>query len=885
MVAERDEPSRRRSDGRAPPHNLDAEASVLGAMLLSRDAVDAVTEFGLKPGDFYRPANQHIFDAIGSLYTSGEPVDTITVADALRREDLLDSVGGTEALHQLQNATPAISSAKHYAKIVTDTATLRRLIRAASDIAEMAYSGPDDVTKTVDQAEQKVFEIGDEKAADTTRAMTDLISQGMDLLEERYERGVSITGAPTGFHDLDDLLAGLQPSTLNIVGARPAMGKTAFGLGIAVNIAQQLHQPVLVFSLEMGHDELTQRILASEARVDSKRITTGNLSESDWAKIGQAIGRLEVPLFLDDNPRVTVMEIRAKARRLKARHGSLALIVIDYLQLMSTGGGAENRQLEVSEISRNLKVLARELETPILALSQLSRNLESRSDKRPMLSDLRESGCLAAGTRLLRADTNAEVTLGELVETGERDVPVWSLDEQWRLVPATLTHAFPSGVKSVFRMRLASGRLIEATENHRFRTVDGWVSLDRLEIGSRLAVPRRLDGPEHVKPMDPDEIVLLAHLLGDGCVLARQPVHYTNADPANLDVVERAAWRRFGITARRVQQSRWWHSYLPSPHHLTHGRRNPIAAWWDGLGLHDLRSWQKFIPDPVHALPREQLALFLRHLWATDGSLTITRSGAPVRLYYSSTSRRLIDGLQQLLLRFDIQSRVTTVMKGEYCPNYQLRIDGVEHQRRFLTRIGVHGTRGGKVPECLALLDGRVANPNVDTIPQTVRPWVIDALARAGMSHRALAEAIGELYCGSYMLGSERRPREMRRQRLGRIADALESKVLAALADSDVLWDRVVSIEPLGEQPVFDATVLTTHNFVANGVMAHNSLEQDADVVMFLYRDEVYDRDSPDKGSAEVIVAKHRSGPIGSKRLVWLAQSTRFENAARRADI
>jgi len=885
MVAERDEPSRRRSDGRAPPHNLDAEASVLGAMLLSRDAVDAVTEFGLKPGDFYRPANQHIFDAIGSLYTSGEPVDTITVADALRREDLLDSVGGTEALHQLQNATPAISSAKHYAKIVTDTATLRRLIRAASDIAEMAYSGPDDVTKTVDQAEQKVFEIGDEKAADTTRAMTDLISQGMDLLEERYERGVSITGAPTGFHDLDDLLAGLQPSTLNIVGARPAMGKTAFGLGIAVNIAQQLHQPVLVFSLEMGHDELTQRILASEARVDSKRITTGNLSESDWAKIGQAIGRLEVPLFLDDNPRVTVMEIRAKARRLKARHGSLALIVIDYLQLMSTGGGAENRQLEVSEISRNLKVLARELETPILALSQLSRNLESRSDKRPMLSDLRESGCLAAGTRLLRADTNAEVTLGELVETGERDVPVWSLDEQWRLVPATLTHAFPSGVKSVFRMRFASGRLIEATENHRFRTVDGWVSLDRLEIGSRLAVPRRLDGPEHVKPMDPDEIVLLAHLLGDGCVLARQPVHYTNADPANLDVVERAACRRFGITARRVQQSRWWHSYLPSPHHLTHGRRNPIAAWWDGLGLHDLRSWQKFIPDPVHALPREQLALFLRHLWATDGSLTITRSGAPVRLYYSSTSRRLIDGLQQLLLRFDIQSRVTTVMKGEYCPNYQLRIDGVEHQRRFLTRIGVHGTRGGKVPECLALLDGRVANPNVDTIPQTVRPWVIDALARAGMSHRALAEAIGEPYCGSYMLGNERRPREMRRQRLGRIADALESKVLAALADSDVLWDRVVSIEPLGEQPVFDATVLTTHNFVANGVMAHNSLEQDADVVMFLYRDEVYDRDSPDKGSAEVIVAKHRSGPIGSKRLVWLAQSTRFENAARRADI
>ena len=304
-----------------------------------------------------------------------------------------------------------------------------------------------------------------------------------------------------------------------------------------------------------------------------------------------------MPLFLDDNPRVTVMEIRAKARRLKTQHGDLGLIVVDYLQLMSGGGNSENRQLEVSEISRNLKILARELEVPIVALSQLSRNLESRSDKHPMLSDLRESGCVTADTRLLRADTNAEVTIGELVESGARDVPVWSLDERYRLVPAILTHAFPSGVKPIFRMRLASGRAIDATSNHRFRTLDGWHALGELANGARIAVPRRLDAPETVTAMDPDELVLLAHLLGDGCVLPRQPVHYTSADLANLQAVDEAARRRFGIIPRRVRQQGWWHSYLPSPHRLSRGKRNPIAAWWDDLGLHDCRSWQKFVPD------------------------------------------------------------------------------------------------------------------------------------------------------------------------------------------------------------------------------------------------------------------------------------------------
>jgi len=367
---------------------------VLGAALLSRDAIGVVGELGLTVRDFYSPAHQNVFDAALSLYSSSGPVDVVTVADELRRNGLLDEIGGIERLNELQDATPSVSGAEHYARIVMDTALLRRLIHTAGEITDIAFGEPDDVIKAVDLAESKMFQVAEDRAVDSTREIQILLNEAMDQLEENYERGDSITGVATGYDDLDDLLSGLQPSTLNIVGARPAVGKTAFGLGLATHIAKHDGRPVLVFSLEMGHAELTQRILSSEAKVDSSKLRTGKLSESDWSKIGLAVGRLEVPLFLDDNPQVSVMEIRSKARRIKSQNGGLAAIVIDYLQLMSGHGRPENRQLEVSEISRNLKVLARELEVPIVALSQLSRGLEARSDKRPMLADLRESGSL-----------------------------------------------------------------------------------------------------------------------------------------------------------------------------------------------------------------------------------------------------------------------------------------------------------------------------------------------------------------------------------------------------------------------------------------------------------------------------------------------------------
>jgi replicative DNA helicase len=384
-----------RQTGRVPPHNVEAEESLLGAMLLSREAVAVALEQRIKPEDFYKPAHGHIFEAIHLLYGQGEPVDPITVAEALRRADVLEGIGGSQALLRIQNATPASTNAGHYARIVEDLALLRRLIGAAGEIAELAYDEPDEVGDALDRAETLIFEVSQRRVTDSMRDLGQVLEISLDQLEALYDRGSSITGIPSGYKDLDELLLGFQPSALIVVAARPGMGKTSFALGAAVHAAMESRKPVVFFSMEMGHVELTQRLLASEARVDSTKLRRGNLADNDWPRISQAVGRLaEAPFFIDDNPHCTVMEMRAKCRRIKAREGDLGLVVVDYLQLMSSSRRSENRQVEVAEMSRGLKILARELEAPVIALSQLNRGVESRQDKRPLLGDLRESGSI-----------------------------------------------------------------------------------------------------------------------------------------------------------------------------------------------------------------------------------------------------------------------------------------------------------------------------------------------------------------------------------------------------------------------------------------------------------------------------------------------------------
>jgi replicative DNA helicase len=632
----------------------------------------------------------------------------------------------------------------------------------------------------------------------------------------------------------------------------------------------------VIFSLEMSRNEITMRMLSAEARVPLQNLRKGQMRDDDWQKLAGTYGRLsQAPLFIDDSPNMSLMEIRAKCRRLKQRH-DLKLVVIDYLQLMSSGKRVESRQQEVSEFSRALKLLAKELEVPVIAISQLNRGAEQRTDKRPQMSDLRESGCLTADTRILRADTGAETTMGELFASGATDVPVWSLDSSLRYVRRHLTHVFSTGRRETYRLRLASGKEVTATANHPFLTYEGWTPLGELAVGSRVGVPRHVPAPEDRAEWTDRQVVMLAHLLGDGSFVRRQPLRYASIDEANLAAVTDAA-AGFGIKAVRDEYAaaRCVTLRLPAPYRLTHGRRNPIASWLEELGLYGLRSHEKYVPQGVFHLPKAQIALFLRHLWATDGSVTVRADGRGGRVYYASTSRRLVDDVARLLLRFGISTRVRTVQKTGYRPGFRLDLSGADDQRRFLQEIGVHGARGAQAERLLAIVRELTANTNVDTVPMGVWDDVKTILADQGRSHRAFAAAMGTQFCGSTMW-----KHAPSRERLGRIAEVLGSEELEIMAVNDLLWDRVVAIEPLGEQEVFDATVLGNHNFVANGIAVHNSIEQDADIVILLHREDAYERESPRAGEADLIVAKHRNGPTDTIVVAFQGTYARFVDMA-----
>jgi replicative DNA helicase len=347
----------------------------------------------VQPEDFYRPLHGQIFSAIIALANAGEPVDYVTVQAKLQERGAV--AVELAVLSSLQMNTPSAANAQHYAELVREKAQQRRLIAVAGEIVDDAYVATDDVVGLIDEAERKINQIGDERRTDSVSPLQRLLLNEADILEQRGETRGQFNGLETGYKSVDVILQGLQPNSLTIVGARPAMGKTAFGLGIAVHVGAIVQRPALYFSLEMSRQELAERILASTAGIDSSKLRTGDLSDGDWNRAHDAFGFLQsAKVFIDDNPALTVMDVRARARRIKQQNGDLGVVIIDYLQLMSSRGRAENRQVEVSEMSRSLKILARELSCPIIALSQLSRKLEERGDKRPMMSDLRESGAL-----------------------------------------------------------------------------------------------------------------------------------------------------------------------------------------------------------------------------------------------------------------------------------------------------------------------------------------------------------------------------------------------------------------------------------------------------------------------------------------------------------
>jgi replicative DNA helicase len=378
--------------GRIPPQSIEAEQSVLGAILLDKEVLSNITDI-INTQDFYREDHKEIFEAVTDLYEKAEPIDLITVSEQLKLRGSLDSIGGLEYLSNLAGAVPTTANSKHYAKIIEEKSILRKLIKVSSDLVNMGYEASEEVSLVLDKAEKNIFDILQKRNTQGLTPIKDILLDTFNRLEELYNNNGLITGIPTGFTDLDHKTSGLQNSDLVLIAARPAMGKTAFSLNIAQYAAVHAGIPVAVFNLEMSKDQLVNRMLCSEAKVDSQRMRTGQLDDSDWHKIARALGPLsEAPIYIDDTPGTTAMEIRAKCRRLKMEK-NLGLVVIDYLQLMQ-GRGKESRQQEISDISRSLKILAKEINVPVITLSQLSRAPELRADHRPILSDLRESGAI-----------------------------------------------------------------------------------------------------------------------------------------------------------------------------------------------------------------------------------------------------------------------------------------------------------------------------------------------------------------------------------------------------------------------------------------------------------------------------------------------------------
>jgi replicative DNA helicase len=611
-----------------------------------------------------------------------------------------------------------------------------------------------------------------------------------------WDRVVSVE--PDGRADVFDLTV---DGTHNFLAGGFVVHNSTAGMDFVRSASVRNNLASAIFSLEMSKVEIVMRLLAAEARVPLHVLRSGQLSDDDWTKLARRMGEIsEAPLFVDDTPNMTLMEIRAKARRLRQRN-DLKLIVVDYLQLMSSPKRTESRQQEVAELSRGLKLLAKEIECPVVAVSQLNRGPEQRTDKRPQLSDLRESGCLPAGTRILRCDTNTEVSLGELFTSGARDIPVWALDEKLRYVPARMTHVFHSGRKDVFRVRLRSGRTIDATANHPFLTYTGWRPIGELAVGARIAVPRHIPPPDRLRA----------------------------GAAADVSALARAA------TATR-----------------------PAG-----------------VPPAVFALPKAQVARFLRHLWDTDLAVLDGSDDRAGVIRLRSASPRLLHDVSLLLLRFGIAARID---------GGALDIVERDDQVRFLRQMGpCRGGAGSAYPRLMRSLDGRRANRGLDG----VRAGVWSSVRRALVGHAGEPGHGGEQGHGGEPGhgGGGPRPAAVATATrsappLARVAEVLDDVRMELVATNDVRWDAVAAIEHLGVDDVYDATVDAFHNFIADGVVTHNSIEQDADVVILLHRDDYYDKESPRAGEADFIVAKHRNGPTDTITVAAQLHLSRFVDMA-----
>jgi replicative DNA helicase len=865
------------ADTPTPPHSVEAEQAVLGGLLLDPVAWDNVADI-VHPEDFYRPDHRVIFEAICKLAGDGKPCDAVTISQYLDSINSLDAAGGLAYLSTIARETPTAANVRAYAEIVRERSLLRQLIHAGTEIAAAVFNNDGESARDlVDKAEQRIFEIaeGGSRGRQGAVAVRSILPAVIDQIDEWHTNPDSLRGLPTGFTDFDKMTGGLRPGDLVIVAGRPSMGKSTLAVNMAEYAAVHFHKKrasVAIFSMEMPSEQVITRMLSSIGGVPLGSLRSGRISDDDWVRITSATSQLsESKIFIDETPALTPTELRARCRRVKREHG-LDLVIVDYLQLMQVPGTKENRATEISEISRGLKQLAKELGVPVIALSQLNRAVEQRENKKPVMSDLRE--CVTGDTLVCLTD-GRRVPIQQLVDT---EPEVWALDGEHRLIPARSDKVWKVGVRPIFKVQLASGRTIRATAEHRLLAGGGWKTVGQLACGDRLALARRIPEPQITQRWPDHWLILLGHLVGDGSYIKHQPLRYTTASEETSAAV-RAAAEAFGSQVTRHAGVGNWHQLVISGN----GNRwvpAGVGKWLKELGIFGQRSHQKHLPEAVFTLPNNQVALLLRHLWATDGSVTLrkqTSKGAAARVYFATCSIALANDVAALLMRLGIVARIRTVHHATAKPVFTVDVSGAEAQLRFARTVGGFGPREAAVAELAIRTASVSANPNVDTLPLEAFAEVRAKMRSRGITTRQMATMRATSYGGGahFKFAPSRRT-------LSDYAGLLDAPELNRWSESDLFWDRVVSVVPDGEQDVFDLTVPGPACWLADGVATHNSgaIEQDADMILLIYREEVYDKNTTKKGVAEIDLVKHRNGEIGTFILTFQGQFTRFANYA-----
>jgi len=855
-----------------PPHSIEAEQSVLGGLMLDGAAWDQIADRVIAE-DFYRNDHRLIFEAAAVLIERSQPCDAVTLSGHLESLGLLEQVGGLAYLGSLARDTPTTANIRAYADIVRERSVLRQLITAGNQIVSSALDPEGrEAREVVDEAERAVFEIAERGSRGKVgfRTVKSILPDVVNRIDELYHSDGSMTGIATGFKKLDEMTSGLQPGDLIIIAGRPSMGKSTLAVNIAENAALGSNKSAAIFSMEMSAESLTLRMISSLGRINQSNLRSGRLEEQDWPRIDSAMTQLSnAKIFIDETPGLTPTEIRARSRRLKRERG-LDLIVVDYLQLMQVAGTKENRATEISEISRSLKALAKELKVPVIALSQLNRGVEQRVEKKPVMSDLRE--CVTGETPVMLAD-GRRVPIRDLVgQTPE----VWAMSPDQKIIKAQSDLVWSKGVRQIYRVALASGRSLRATPNHRVFTGDGWKVVGQLEIGSRVAIGRQF--PKVADPVvwSDAQICLLGHLVGDGSYLKGKPLRYTTGSEDNSKLVTESAIA-LGSTVKRYVGRGKWHQLLISGNG-NRWRAAGVGAWLKKLGIHGQRSHQKSLPPEVFQLSDAQIGLLLKHLWATDGCIHVRPAhsrGSP-RVYFCTCSEKLAEDVAALLLRLGIVGRTTQARQKIGRHVYNVDVRGSEQQALFLERVGAFGPRVAPAEALASKLAVTRPNPNVDTLPQQLYMEIQSSMRAQGLSGRQVGALRGTTYSSTNFQKSPSR------KTFNSYVDLLDNEALRVWSNSDLFWDRVVAVGLEGWAEVFDMTVPGPASWLADGIVSHNSgaIEQDSDLILLIYREEVYDVNTTRKGIADIIIAKQRNGPTGDVQLTFLGQYTKFENYA-----